>query len=52
MSSQLPPHLAKLAADKGYTISDGSRGFIFNADPKLIVEFFEIGTRPRLVADR
>jgi len=52
MSSELPPHLAKSAGDKGYSISDGSRGFIFNADPKLIVDFFEIGTRPRLVADR
>jgi hypothetical protein len=52
MSSELPPHLAKMARDKGYSISDGSRGFIFNADSKLIVDFFEIGTRPRLVADR
>lgn len=52
MSSELPPHLGKSAADKGYSISDGSRGFIFNADPKLIVDFFEIGTRPRLMADR
>jgi hypothetical protein len=54
MSSELPPHLAKSASEMGYSISDGSRGFIFNADPKLIVDFFEIGTRPstRLVADR
>jgi hypothetical protein len=54
MSSELPSHLAKSASDKGYSISDGSRGLIFNADPKLIVDFFEIGTRPstRLVADR
>ena len=52
MSSALPPHLTKLASDKGYSVSDGSKGFVFNADPKLIVDFFEIGTRPRLVADR
>jgi hypothetical protein len=52
MSSPLPMHLAKFAVDKGYTIREGSRGFIFNADPKCIVDFFEIGTRPRLVADR
>jgi hypothetical protein len=52
MSSPLPPHLAKLAGDKGYSVTPGSRGFIFNADPKLIVDFFDIGTRPRLVADR
>src|SRR5947209_2864171 len=45
MSSALPPHLAKLANDNGYSISDASRGFIFNADPKLIVVFFSIGTQ-------
>jgi hypothetical protein len=52
MSSPLPAHLAKFAGDKGYTIADGSRGFIFNGDPQCVVDFFEIGTRPRLVADR
>jgi len=52
MSSPLPEHLAKFAGDKGYTINDGSRGFIFNGDPQCVVDFFEIGTRPRLVADR
>jgi hypothetical protein len=52
MSSPLPAHLAKFAVDKGYTIADGSRGFIFNGDPQCVVDFFEIGTRPRLVADR
>src|SRR5947209_4262999 len=52
MSSPLPEHLAKLAKDKGYSVAAGSRGFIFNADPKLIVDFFDIGTRPRLMADR
>jgi hypothetical protein len=52
MSSPLPAHLAKFAGDKGYAIADGSRGFIFNGDPQCIVDFFEIGTRPKLVADR
>ena len=52
MSSPLPAHLAKFAGDKGYEIADGSRGFIFNGDPQCVVDFFEIGTRPRLVADR
>ncbi|MBV8917448.1 VWA domain-containing protein [Bradyrhizobium sp.] len=52
MSSPLPAHLAKFAGDKGYTIADGSRGFIFNGDPQCVVDFFEIGTRPRLGADR
>lgn len=53
MSSPLPPHLAGLAGDKGYSVTNGARGFIFNASPQLIVDFFEIGTRPRLIsADR
>lgn len=50
MSSSLPPHLAGLAGDKGYSVANGARGFIFNANPQLIVDFFEIGTRPRLIA--
>src|SRR5947207_19800 len=52
MSSPLPAHLAEFAGDKGYEIADGSRGFIFNGNPQCIVDFFEIGTRPKLVADR
>ena len=52
MSSPLPAHLANFAGDKGYAVADGSRGFIFNGDPQCIVDFFEIGTRPKLVADR
>lgn len=52
MSSELPSHVASIAQDKGYALSTGARGFIFNADPKDIVNFFEIGTRPRLTADR
>jgi hypothetical protein len=52
ISSPLPGHLAKFAGDKGYSITDGSRGFIFNGDPKCIVDFFEIGTRPKMVTDR
>lgn len=52
MSSTFPAHIAQLAANKGYGVGDGSRGFIFNGDPKDIVNFFDIGTRPRLAADR
>ncbi|MBI3897515.1 MAG: VWA domain-containing protein [Gammaproteobacteria bacterium] len=52
MSNILPPHLSRLARDKGYSVSEGSRGFIYNGDPAAIVDFFEIGTRPKLVADR
>ena len=52
ISSPLPRHLARYAGGKGYAIAEQSRGFIFNGDPKCIVDFFEIGTRPKLVADR
>jgi hypothetical protein len=52
MSSPLPSHLIKVAQDKGYALSDGARGFIFNAGPEFIVDFFEIGTRPKLISDR
>ena len=44
MSSVLPSHVAKLASDKGYRIAEGARGFMFNADPKDIANFFDIGT--------
>lgn len=52
MSSVLPTHIANIAKDKGYALTEGARGFMFNADPKDIVNFFEIGTRPRLTVDR
>lgn len=52
MSSVLPSHVAKLAGDKGYRVAEGARGFMFNANPQDIANFFDIGTRPRLTADR
>lgn len=52
MSSVFPAHVARLAADKGYKLDQGARGFMFNADPKDIANFFDIGTRPRLTAER
>lgn len=52
MSSALPSHLSRVAGGKGYSLGDGAKGFIYNGDPKAIVDFFEIGTRPRLMADR
>lgn len=45
MSSVLPPHLQKAAADKGIAVGAESRGFMFNADVPHIVDFFDIGTR-------
>ncbi len=52
MSSVLPAHVSKLAADKGYRMAENAHGFMFNADPKDIANFFDIGTRPRLTIDR
>lgn len=52
MSSRMPEHVARLATEKGYPVSSESRGFMFNADPRGIANFFDIGTRPRLTSDR
>jgi hypothetical protein len=52
LSSELPSHLSKLASDKGYSVAAGAKGFIFNAGPEFIVDFFEIGTRPKMIGDR
>jgi hypothetical protein len=45
MSSQLPPHIAKYAQEKGHKLSSESRGYMFNAEAGEIVDFFDIGTR-------
>jgi hypothetical protein len=52
MSSVLPPHVARFAADKGYAVDEGARGLIIGSGPEFIVDFFEISTRPRALADR
>jgi hypothetical protein len=52
MSSLLPPHALEAAAHKGYDIRPGARGFVFNAGIEAIADFFDIGTRPALPADR
>ena len=45
MSSQLPAHLIGFAQQKGHTVGNESRGFMFNAEAPEIVDFFDIGTR-------
>lgn len=52
MSSLLPPHALEAAARKGYGIRPGARGFVFNAGIETIADFFDIGTRPAVAADR
>jgi hypothetical protein len=52
MSSTLPQHVCGIAQGKGYSVNSEARGMIFNGGAEMIVDFFDIGTRPRLVADR
>jgi hypothetical protein len=52
MSSLLPPHALASAASKGYDVRPGARGFVFNAGIEAIADFFDIGTRPAVAADR
>jgi len=44
ISSHLPENFLAAAAQLGVKASPGSRGFVFNADPSSIVQFYEIGT--------
>jgi hypothetical protein len=45
MSSVLPSKLRDVALKDGFPVSDGSRGFVFNADIAAVVKFLDIGTR-------
>jgi hypothetical protein len=45
MSSPLPPHMLAYAGTQGIATSEGSRGFVFNADITSVVQFLDIGTR-------
>lgn len=45
MSSTLPPHMRSYATTQGIAVSEGSRGFVFNADITSVVQFLDIGTR-------
>lgn len=44
ISSPLPRSFLSAAAQLGVTAVESSRGFVFNADPSSIVQFYEIGT--------
>ncbi|HVF50775.1 MAG TPA: vWA domain-containing protein [Pyrinomonadaceae bacterium] len=44
VSSTLPENFLAAAQQLGVNALDGSRGFIFNADPSSVVQFYEIGT--------
>lgn len=46
MSSPLPPYMRSLVESEGTKVSDGTRGFVFNADIVSVIQFLDIGTRP------
>jgi hypothetical protein len=46
MSSLLPAYMRSIAQEEGYKVSDGTRGFVFNADIVAVIRFLDIGTRP------
>jgi len=52
MSSLLPPHAVEAAAAKGHDVRPGARAFVYNAGIEAIADFFDIGTRPAVAADR
>jgi hypothetical protein len=45
MASILPNQMRAYAQQQGIVVSDGTRGFVFNADITSIVQFLDIGTR-------
>jgi len=46
MSSALPEYMMNIAKKEGMNVSEGSRGFVFNADMVAVIKFLDIGTRP------
>jgi hypothetical protein len=46
MSSPLPPLFLSAAREEKIPVTDGARGFVFNADLASVVKFLNIGTRP------
>jgi len=46
MSSALPPYMRSIAQQEGYRVSEGTRGFVFNANMEAVIKFLDIGTRP------
>ncbi|MBO0840923.1 MAG: hypothetical protein J2O49_08910, partial [Sciscionella sp.] len=45
MSSELPAAMLEAAASLGYPVQTGSRGFLYNAEPAVVIDFLDIGTR-------
>lgn len=45
LSSTLPTGMRTYTEQQGIPVSEGSRGFVFNADVTSIIQFLDIGTR-------
>ena len=45
MSSEFPAQVVDLAASMGLSVTEGSRGYVYNADIVALVQFLDIGTR-------
>ena len=45
MSSVFPDPVVELAAGMGLSVTQGSRGYVYNADMVALVQFLDIGTR-------
>ncbi|HMG74623.1 MAG TPA: vWA domain-containing protein [Pyrinomonadaceae bacterium] len=46
MSSPLPDYMRSMALQEGLPVTDGARGFVFNADIVSVIQFLDLGTRP------
>lgn len=46
LSSPLPAYMRSIAQQEGYAVSEGTRGFVFNANMETVIHFLDIGTRP------
>lgn len=45
ISSELPPQMLEATAVAGYEVKPGARGFVYNAEAHMVVDFLDIGTR-------
>jgi hypothetical protein len=46
VSSPLTPFMISVAKQEGYGVTEGAKGFVFNADLVSAIKFLDIGTRP------
>jgi hypothetical protein len=46
LSSPLTPFMVSVARQEGFAVTEGARGFAFNADLVATIKFLDVGTRP------